>query len=546
MNNPFDYTPDAACDEAFRILTSGLESLKWSSSPDDVNFVRELEAGKMLGVLIAVDRDGESHILYAFSGQLGNGGFSYPGFVGAVFDYLQPDGYFKSREAEISRQNVEISQFENGPLQAIWEEYRRVKESAEAEIAEYREKCRLSKLERDSRRKSGLTDDAELGAMTRRSQFEKAELHRLKKRLAAHLEPFADKLKEAQCRLEAMKERRRRGSEALQEWLFSNFKVLNARGESRSLSEIFAATPMKVPPSGAGECCAPKLLQEAYLRGWQPEAIAEYWYGSPKSGEVRIHGAHYPACRGKCLPVLGWMLQGLCVEPPLESDRFSGVAHNPEIIYENHWFCVVCKPSGMLSVPGKGSAVSLQEWLSDKYGADKVVKMAHRLDQDTSGLMIATFGELAFKVMQSLFATRMLEKTYVADLEGNYELLGVARCGRIELPLSPDWLDRPRQRVDFDGGKQALTDYEFDGVEEGRSRVIFKPHTGRTHQLRVHAASDLGLGMPIVGDRLYGARQGSSGERLHLHAQRIEFTFPIDGRHYIFESPVPFNKTLKE
>ncbi|MDE6337067.1 MAG: RNA pseudouridine synthase, partial [Muribaculaceae bacterium] len=313
-------------------------------------------------------------------------------------------------------------------------------------------------MERDAKRESSATDEAEMAAMIRQSQFEKAELRRLKKRAAATLAPFADNLKNAQAHLEAMKEKRRSDSEELQNWLFTNFKLLNARGESRSLSEIFAETPMTIPPSGAGECCAPKLLQAAYLQGWHPIGMAEYWYGKPKGGEVRIHGEHYPACRGKCLPVLSWMLQGLDIEPPLNGDGKSTVVYNPEIIYENQWFCVVNKPSGMLSVPGKGAAISVQQWLEAKYGSDKLVKVAHRLDQDTSGLLIVTFGELSFKVMQSLFATRQVKKTYIAELEGDYKSNGIPRQGRIDLPLSPDWLDRPRQRVDFDGGKEAITD----------------------------------------------------------------------------------------
>ena len=539
MNNPFDYIPDAECDQAFRELTARIEALKGSAEPEDIAFVRELEAGKMLGVLIAADSDGLDHTLYAFSGQLGDGGFHYPGFVGPVFDYLRPDGYFKTKEAEISRQNVEISIFEKDILSTIGSEYEHAKEKCEAEIAEYKEKCRLSKITRDTRRDSGANED-EIDDMIRQSQFEKAELHRLKKRTAATLLPYATRLKEAEEHLYAMKEKRRADSEALQKWLFSSFRLLNARGETKSLDDIFAETPMRIPPSGAGECCAPKLLQEAYMRGWTPRSMAEYWYGKPKKGELRVHGAYYPACRGKCLPVLSWMLQGLSINPPLDADHFSGTTHEPEIIYENEWFCVVCKPSGMLSVPGKGAAVSLQQWLSDKYGESMSARMAHRLDQDTSGLMIATFGQQSYKAMQTLFATRQVQKTYVADLAGNYKERGLPHRGQIDLPLSPDWFDRPRQRIDIEAGKPALTDYEFMGNTMEISRVIFRPHTGRTHQLRVHAASEIGLGIPIVGDRLYGRHAASPVERLHLHAHRMEFTFPLDGKHYIFESPVPF------
>ncbi len=540
MNNPFDYIPDAACEEAFRRLTFHIEELKKSDLQTDINFCRELEAGKMLGVLIAEDSEGKHHMLYAFSGQLGDGGFDFPGFVGPVFDYLPPTGYFKTHEADISRQNAEIALFENETIATLRSEYEKAKEKVDAEIAGYKEKCRLSKLERKARRESGNADAAELAEMIRQSQFEKAELHRLKKRTATDLDPLASRLKDAETQLEGMKEKRRIDSEALQKWLFDNFRLLNARGEGRSLSEIFAEMPLRIPPSGAGECCAPKLLQAAYLQGLNPVAMAEYWYGAPKGGEVRMHGHHYPACRGKCLPVLRWMLQGLKITPPLDADISQITDRTPEIIYENQWFCVVNKPSGMLSVPGKGKAVSVQEWLEEKYGDERQVKVAHRLDQDTSGLLIATFGPISFKLMQRLFATREVKKTYIAMLDGDFRSKGISQSGRIDLPLSPDWLDRPRQRVDFKEGKEAVTDYEFIGTSEGRSRIVFHPLTGRTHQLRVHAASEQGLGMPISGDRLYGKKADGTYSHLLLHAQRIEFTFPIDGRHHCFETEEPF------
>ena len=443
MNNPFDYVPDARCDEAFRRLVDNLEFLKRSDRPEDLNFIRELETGKMLGVLIATDGEGHDRTLYAFSGQLGNGGFHYDGFVGPVFDYLHPDGYFKRKEADISLQNVEISKYEEETVSVLQRDYEHQKKKGEAEISEFRSQCRRSKAERDARRKAGDADETELTAMIRQSQFEKAELHRIKRRVAEDLEPLAERLKQAHSCLAVLKEKRRSDSEALQKWLFASFKLLNARWESKSLSEIFSGTSLRIPPSGAGECCAPKLLQAAYLREWHPKAIAEYWYGKPKRGEVRVHGMHYPACRGKCLPVLCWMLQGLDVKPPLDTERLAGEAGIPKIIYENQWFCVVEKPSGMLSVPGKGAAVSLQQWLDDKYGAGLSVKMAHRLDQDTSGVIIATFGEEPFRIMQALFATRQIRKTYIADLDGDYQMRGIPSHGRIELPLAPDWLPPP-------------------------------------------------------------------------------------------------------
>lgn len=538
MNNPFDYTPDRACEQAYRNLILRIDELGQSHNPEDVELYRELQEGKMLGVLVAEDATGERHLFYAFSGQLGKSGFHHPAFVGPVFDYLQPDGYFKSAEADITRQNTSILRFEKEHLATVRKEYNVAEEKLSKVLSDRKEEYRISKSQREAIRNRELPGEEERKSMIRQSQFEKAELRRLKKRLAEELQPFASRLQEATRRLDDMKRCRRHDSEKLQRWLFSNFHLLNARGESRSLMDIFAVTPLKVPPSGAGECCAPKLLQAAYQQGLRPVAMAEYWYGKPKRGEVRIAGNHYPACRGKCLPILAWMLQGLDIEPPLGDEYQTPGRAEPTILYENEWFCIVDKPAGMLSVSGKGDADSVQQWLLRRYGTEKGVKVAHRLDQDTSGLLVATFGHEAYKTMQSLFARRMVVKTYIAELDGNYKVKGLPQTGDIRLPLEPDWFDRPRQRVDFDSGKEADTNYYFVGIREGRSRVVFHPRTGRTHQLRVHAASEQGLGMPIAGDRLYGSRTGYS--RLLLHAHRLRFTFPLDGKVHIFESPVPF------
>lgn len=540
MNNPFDYTPSKECDEAYRKLVNTLDSLRQNGNRADIELLRALDEGKMLGVLIARDSAGERHTLYAFSGQVGKLGFKYREFVDSPFDYLEPEGYFKIHERDISNQNRLIADFETNVISKLRHEYDRLSFELAEEVNTYKENCKLSKQARDANRKSGNLDDAALAALIRQSQFEKAELHRMKRRMYDTLAPLEAKLSEAVSHLQQLKQKRRNDSEALQNWLFNNFTLLNAKGESKSLVEIFAGTSLKIPPSGAGECCAPKLLQTAYLHGWVPISIAEYWYGKPKDGELRIDGQHYPACRGKCMPVLSWMLKGLNIDPPLCFTSQNANDKAPEILFENDWFCVVNKPSGMLSVPGKGDAISVEEWLTEKYGGTRDVKLAHRLDQATSGLLIATFSHLAHKTMQTLFASRRISKTYVAELEGDYRALNIAPQGRIELPLSADWLDRPRQRVDLSNGKPAITDYEFIEVKDGMSRIIFHPVTGRTHQLRVHSASELGLGMPIAGDRLYGLKSDNTPTRLKLHACKIEFTFPIEGKLYCFESPTPF------
>lgn len=540
MNNPFDYVPDKECEEAFCRLLARVENLRQSEKPEDINFCNELDAGKMLGVLIAEDDKGKHHTLYAFSGQLGERGFYFDGFVGPVFDYLDSEGYFKSIERDISNQNKDISIFEEGEFATVKREYEDAKKKSDLHIAEFIKVRREKKLERDARRSEGNISPEEADAMIRQSQFLKAELRRIKKKAESDLSSLSVKLNDAQSKLVQMKEKRRSDSEQLQNWLFDNFKVLNARGEAKSLSKLFADTSIGIPPSGAGECCGPKLLHAAYQRCLKPVWMAEYWYGRAKGGEVRMHAHPYPACRGKCLPILSWMLIGLDINPPLTEIYSIEPKSQPDIVFENQWFCVVNKPAGILSVPGKDTSLSVEHWLKQKYGSDQFLRPVHRLDQDTSGLLIIARNEISFTVMQSMFAMRKIRKTYLAELEGDYISLGIPKTGRIELPLSPDWLDRPRQLINLDNGKEAITDYEFVSCTDNRSRIIFRPLTGRTHQLRVHAASKMGLGMPIVGDRLYGMKETSDDGRLHLHAQKIEFIFPIDGQHYCFELPTPF------
>lgn len=555
MNNPFDYTPDRECLDAFRKLTETIDSLRLSRNPIHLNLCSELDSGKMLGVLIAADKSGIRHTLYAFSGQLNNSGFNFPGFVGPIFDYLEPDGYFKTKEIEIANLSTYITRYENGPLAKAISDYESLKSELDAEIIEFKEKCSISKAKRKSIRESHNPDQTILESLIRQSQFEKAELHRLKKRSEAILQPFYDTMESARNLLDSLKSKRKAKSESLQQWLFANFQIPNATGSKKSLTGIFADTPFKTPPSGAGECCAPKLLYAAYTRNLTPISMAEFWYGRPKDGEVRMHGRHYPACHGKCMPILNWMLRGLDVDPPLSSESQHQYSCEPKILFENQWFCIIDKPSGMLSVPGKSKALSVQHWLESKYGADKDVKLVHRLDQDTSGLMVASFGHLAYKTIQTLFATRKVKKTYIAELDGIYTERGLPKSGRIDLPLAPDWMDRPRQKIDYLNGKPALTDYEFINLSQHHSRVIFHPLTGRTHQLRVHAASQSGLAMPIAGDRLYGNTAASPSTngyqagnnsqplpiaRLLLHAHKLEFIFPIDNNRYSFASPIPF------
>ena len=329
-------------------------------------------------------------------------------------------------------------------------------------------------------------------------------------------------------RLSALKQERRERSVALQEWIFDQFEVLNARGQRLTIAEVFARRGL-VPPSGTGECAAPKLLQYAYLHGLKPLAFGECWYGASPAGELRRHGSFYPSCTGKCGPLLDFMLEGLEVEPdPLFDKPDTMDKADIPVLFEDDAILVVDKPSGILSVPGRTNPVSVPALLEKEHG---VLYPCHRLDMDTSGLMVYAKTLQDQAELQRQFAGREVRKTYRARLIADRTLpsLEVGAHGWIDLPIGPDWYDRPRQKVDKTDGKNAVTEYEILAVlPNGEIDVRFTPHTGRTHQLRVHAAHPEGLGRPILGDRLYGGH-GPETDSLHLRADTLSFRHPRSG-----------------
>lgn len=534
LNDPFCYEPHPLCVEAARQVCDYL-----SHSPLN----DEVMQGKMLGVLVCQAPDGQVGFLAAYSGQLG-GRADWPWFVPAVFDYLQPDGYFKREEAAISAINHAISRLESSSdYVSAKARLAQLTKDADKEISDYRKMMQAAKVQRDALR--GVADSAEL---IRESQFQKAELHRMKKRWEAVLAEAAAAVQQTESRLDAMKQERKQRSDALQHWLFDHFVMLNDQGQRRTLTDIFADTPQHVPPSGTGECCAPKLLQYAFANGLKPLSIAEFWQGASPRQEVRHHGHYYPACRGKCKPVLGWMLKN-CTQPsqysqfsqlsqysqnsqqsqPSQSSQQPHHPHALRVLSEDSALLVVDKPAGLLSVPGLTGEESVESLLRRQYGE---VYMVHRLDQDTSGMMVVARTRDAYHLLQRQFLERTIDKMYIAVVDGIVE-----GSGTIRLPLRPDPLDRPRQVVDHEQGKEAVTDYRvLDRVGQGRVRLALTPHTGRTHQLRMHCAHQEGLGCPIVGDRLYG----KPAERLLLHAAKLSFTHPSSGERLNFVSPAPF------
>ncbi len=341
--------------------------------------------------------------------------------------------------------------------------------------------------------------------------------------------------------LNELRQQRKQMSEELQRWLFEQYLMLNERGERRNLINIwhdYHTSPrlrqrFPLPPGGSGDCCAPKLLQYAFLHQMKPLCIAEFWYGASPKAEIRHHGHFYPACRGKCLPILTYML-GTFFSPSPNTHHPSTNTQQPSpplpILYDDEWLAVVSKPAGMLSVPGREEQRSVFTLMRQRFPEADGPLMVHRLDMATSGLIVIAKSKEVHKLLQRQFSQRKVKKRYVAVLEG----IPSARSGIITLPLCPNPLDRPRQMVDHEVGKEALTRYEVTETKGTRARVNLYPQTGRTHQLRMHCAHEDGLACPIVGDELYGTK----AERLHLHAAEITFTHPLTGKEiHIVEEP---------
>ena len=562
MNNPLDYEPDPLCIQACREVQEMLARRE--------DWQEEIARGKMFGVLIVENVKTDTDVpkwgyLAAYSGQIG-GRSNWEDFVPAVFDYLQPDGYFKTHEAEISRINQSISHLEKDErMKEARTLIRQLQEERKRTIAAYQEKMKEAKAKRDSRREAGNLSEAEEAQMIKESQFMKAELRRLKKSLSEKT-ALETEFEDYQENILRLKQLRKQLSDALQQWLFSQFRMLNQEGESKDLLEIFRDEALKeypqaaiatsriaalkmVPPAGSGECCEPKLLQYAYLHGYKPLQMAMFWWGESPKEEIRHHLQFYPACNGKCKPILHWML------PDRVFDSKIAEKQALETLYEDDQLAVIYKPSGLLSVPGKDlSQPSVYSIMRKKYPAATSPLIVHRLDMATSGLMIIAKTEFAYHRLQNEFLHHQVQKKYIAiigckdqdacdkiwekakkqkkdmrdELKERRASSNAAEKQKISLPLMPDYLDRPRQIVDHEQGKEAITEYEvLEPVDDSHLRIALYPKTGRTHQLRVHCAHQEGLNAPILGDPLYGNEKAA---RLHLHAEEITFEHPLTGK----------------
>ena len=575
MNNPLDYQPHPLCIAVCKELQTYLSERE--------NWREEIDKGKMFGVLIvenAQPEPGVSKIGYlaAYSGQIG-GRSDWDDFVPAVFDYLQPDGYFKTHEAEISDINQRIKQLEgNEHIKEAKSLILQLQEERKQTIAAYQEKMKEAKAMRDARRKTGNLTPEEEAEMVKESQFMKAELRRLKKSLSEKT-TLETEYEVFQADILRLKQLRKTLSDALQQWLFSQFRMQNHEGKMKDLLEIFRDAALRdypqatlatsriaalkmVPPAGSGECCEPKLLQYAYQHGYKPLQMAMFWWGESPKEEIRHHLQFYPACNGKCKPILHWMLPPSVFESPASAGNGIGGQKGPfpkqvemlyeqvETLYEDCELTVIHKPAGLLSVPGKDAAQpSVYALMRRKYPEATGPLIVHRLDMATSGLMIIAKTEFAYHRLQKEFLNHRVQKKYIAiisekEISGK-EISGkdisekeIPEKGIISLPLLPDYLNRPRQIVNHTQGKEAITEYEIlERIDGSHLRIALYPKTGRTHQLRVHCAHQEGLNAPILGDPLYGNEKAT---RLHLHAEEITFEHPLTGKKITIKRKADF------
>ncbi len=534
---PFYYEPHPLTKLAVEQLQDALMTYEFNYDFGLKDQSNEKAVGKMFGVLVVRDEIGQLGFLSAFSGKLGDE-LLIDGFVPPVFNYLDKEGFYIKGELQLIQWNKKISKIESDKSYVEAQNLlAKAKEKFNSDMAVLKKSFSDSRKARRKIRKAAKQEMSEIEYAVlhdehrKQSYLQQKEMAMRKETQAVEIKPL-----EAQCekfvhRLSEFKEQRKRLSQTLQSKLHDQYVMLNAHGIKKPLLDIFKDSDLSFPSSGAGECAAPKLLQYAFSNLLEPICMGEFWWGRSPNAEVRKHGFYYPSCRSKCAPILGHMLDGLNVEDnPLLKKVLQ--KRDIEVLYEDEYFAVINKPEGMLSVPGKASDYSVYLEMKMKYPDATGPLIVHRLDMATSGIMLIAKSKLAHSELQNLFLKKKISKRYVAWLEGVCE----KDEGEVSLPLRVDLDDRPRQVVCYEYGKQANTRWKVIGRTTNRTKVYFYPVTGRTHQLRVHAAHANGLNLPIVGDQLYGQLD----DRLNLHANQISFTHPFSGKEVSYESEPDF------
>lgn len=519
FTNPFHYSPNRLTVLAAEQLQSQLGTPKIDAK------------GKMYGVLVVMNKQKELGFLSAYSGNEKPQSIKTP-FVPQVFEITNPEGFFRKGETELNHLNKTIKEKENSPeLKQLETDLELLTQENEKTIQAAKQAMVIAKKERKIRRievDNAPNKEEVLALLIRESQCERSHFKQLKNECKQRVERVAVLLNSLRQDIKELKQIRKNKSAQLQQQIFDNYLFLNGLGKEKSATAIFYEIDATVPPAGAGDCCAPKLLNYAFQNELTPVAMAEFWWGNSPKKEIRKHGYYYPSCNSKCKPILGHMLKGIKVaDSNLRSSKLP-----IQVLYDDDAIAIINKPAGLLSVPGKEITESVYTQVKNLYPAAEEPLIVHRLDMETSGILLIAKTKSVHKNLQQQFLDKTIQKRYVAILDGIIK----EDEGTINLPLRVDLDDRPRQLVCYEHGKPALTKWEVVKRTPSQTRLHFYPITGRTHQLRVHAAHSLGLNTPIIGDELYGLK----ADRLKLHAEEISFLHPSTSKRMKYKCLAEF------
>ncbi|AUC80214.1 RNA pseudouridine synthase [Nonlabens sp. MB-3u-79] len=535
---PFLYEPHPLAVEAaeqLKIYLSGFKNWFYDLNLGPKNYQHPL--GKMFGVLVVEDNQGKLGHLWAYSGII-TGEQNHSQFVPLIFNMFSENSKYVKENSQLDIWNQKIDLLEKDIIYLkSKKQLQKLEKENELLLYNQRKKHSQHKAERKKQREEAVDCLTEIAYQKLLDLHQTQGMHAkfLLKEYQVYLDtkmaPLEKIISLHEGKVKEYKAARKELSNKLQNWIFEQYQFLNANGDSKNALQLFKNIPPYIPPSGTGDCAAPKLLQYAYLNDLKPVALAEFWYGEPLKSQIRKHGHYYPSCRSKCEPILEHMLQGLEVD---DNPMLINPALGKElpIIYEDDYLMAVNKPEEFLSVRGKTIEDSVEYRMKQRFPQATGPLIVHRLDMSTSGILVLTKSLKVHKKLQEQFEKRSVKKRYVALLDGNVE----EDTGFIDLALRVDLDNRPFQMVDPVHGKSARTKFEVLERKDGKTKVYFYPITGRTHQLRVHASHPLGLNCPIIGDDLYGFKK----DRLYLHAEQLEFIHPVTLKPVIIHVPAPF------
>ena len=530
--SPFDNNPHPlaikASNELQGFLTNQSHLNHDFTSPD---------GGKMFGVLVIKDKNNRIGYISAFSGMLAKS-WALPEFIPPVFNQNEIESFLPEGEKQLALYSQKIETLTHYP------EYKDLKIELSSLIQQREDDLRILNsthlLNKQNRKSQRLTADklseidqqALLKELSFESQEDKREKNKIIEKWGNLIQNTKKLIQKYENQLVLLKNTRTELSRDLHQRVFSCYTLTNKLNEQKNVNGFFENS---LPPGGTGDCAAPKLLQYAHQHQLTPLAIAEFWWGSSPTEEIRHHGQFYPSCRGKCHPILPFMLKGINVQEWKVPESSSEKITELDIIFEDEVLLVINKPCGLLSIPGKETEDSVFTRIKKRYPKATGPLLVHRLDLDTSGLLLIAKNSDVHKKLQQQFIQRTIKKRYIAILSRPLNQT-IKHTGVIELPLRVDLDDRPRQIVCYEHGKQAKTHWELINRESETTRIYLYPETGRTHQLRVHMAHSTGLNTPILGDRLYG----KATDRLYLHAEKLSFIHPVTQVNTEIRSEAPF------